>query len=50
MEQFKKTFKICSNLAIKTPEWLQWFRFVTFIVNFKQIWYIFSGFSIADFD
>ena len=45
-----KRSKICSNLAIKTPERHQWRRFVVFIINFGKYFTHSSCVSFVDFE
>ena len=42
----RKMCEICSKLTIKTPKWRQWPRSGVFIVNFEQIFLIWTFFLI----
>ena len=42
----RKRCETCSNLTIKTPEWSQWHRTGTFIVNFEHISHLFLLFLL----
>ena len=47
---FEKRYEICSKLAIKSPERIDWRRSGVVIVNFEDISYFFTSVSIVDFE
>ena len=49
MNKFQTSYKICSKLTIKTPEWRQWHRSGVVIVNFEHILNLFLVFLLLTF-
>ena len=41
-----KSYKICSELTLKAPEWLHWLHYGGFVVNFEHISHFFLVFQL----